>query len=188
MIHSPGIAHAPQAQFDAPLDETAQDAPIDPARHAITQDTGSGSGTSPTDGSAGSTPGDSLDHAPAVHFENRAFYAVGDAPPGPDAVPRVDFVAVDDKGAVEPGIKACPTKAEPKTPEDMMSLPSDELLARFRAGDADLCKALKGSDGPNLLLKIQTALNDEGRMFSLMSNLQSSDHETKKSIINNMRA
>jgi hypothetical protein len=179
MLHAPILARAPQLPIDTNLEEAAQDGPVDPPMHAITEDTGAGSGASRTGDPAGSA---------GTHFENRAFYGVGTPPPGLDDVPRVDFVAVDDKGNVDPDVKATPGRGDPKTPGEMMNLQSDDLLARFRAGDENLYKALKSSDGPSLLLKIQTALNDEGRMFSLMSNLQSSDHETMKSIINNMRA
>lgn len=124
------------------------------------------------------------------HIENRAFYGPnGEGATNENGVARVNFVKVDENGKVDPSVKFKPGKKDgPKTPEDLMKLPGDDLLRQFREGDENLFKALQGSNGPTILMKIQTALSDESRMFSMLSNLQATDHETKKSIINNLRA
>ncbi|MBI5527678.1 MAG: hypothetical protein HY897_15200 [Deltaproteobacteria bacterium] len=128
------------------------------------------------------------------HFEDRTFKSVDGKPPtSGNGVARINLVWVDEDGKVDPDVKASPggsggTGSKSRTGADMKDLPGDELLARFRAGDKTLLEGLKGENAQVLLMKIQDALNLENRMFSLMSNIQNAEHETKKAIINNMRA
>lgn len=127
---------------------------------------------------------------PDGHIEARNFSAPGQetAAVNSHGVPTLNLVFVRPDGSIDQDIRMVPGKGEAKTPEDILAQSGDELLKKFRAGDESLFKALRGTDGATLLFKIQTAAQDENRMFTLLSGIQSTDHDTKKTIISNMRA
>jgi hypothetical protein len=164
MVHGTVNASAPRVHVGEGADEQVENAPVDAAMHAATQDPAA----DPWRGAGKAARSGDAHHA--------GF-------PGAEAVATAHKVCDDIRA------KAADAAAAEQRRMEVRNEEPSELLALFRGGDATLLEALSDPTyGPALLMKIQDALNCENRMFSLMSNIQASDHETKKAIIANCRA
>ena len=70
---------------------------------------------------------------------------------------------------------------------DVMNEDAVEMLDRFRSGDESLLAALRGKNGSAVMLKLQDAMNQENRLMTFLSQKLNIEHETQKSIIQNIR-
>jgi hypothetical protein len=89
---------------------------------------------------------------------------------------------------LDPGASIGPQVTPPEpSMDDLLAGNVMELLDRFRNGDPAVMAALRGKDGPAALIKLQDAMNQENRMYTFLSQRLSTEHETAKTIINNIR-
>lgn len=75
--------------------------------------------------------------------------------------------------------------------QEFRGMEGSSLLELFRADPdkfADLMKSLKPHDRQLVTMRLQEEMQSQNQIFSLISNLQQSDHQTSKSIISNIRA